>query len=102
MRPDDRKHLRQVLITAFKESATGLEQSLDRFKEFAMGHFSTEVTPEHFNGIQPRTIGGQIQQDQSACGATHHGFDFVVEMGVGIIPSDVDGARGMLIHERLQ
>ena len=51
MKADDRKHLRQALITAFKERATSLEQRHDRFKEFTMRHFSPEVTPEHFDGV---------------------------------------------------
>ena len=99
MRANNRKDLLQVLIATFEESAASLEQSFDCFKEFAVGHFPTKVAPEHLNRIQPRTKGGQIQQHQPAGRATDHGFDFVVLMGIGIIPSDKEGAGRMFIHQ---
>ena len=102
MRTDNREHLLWTTIITIEESLSGLQQGFEVFKEFTMRDFTPKVPPQHFNRIEPRTIGRQVQQHQTSCRGTHHGFDFIVLMGIGIIPGHLDYARGMLVHQGLQ
>ena len=54
-----------------------------------MGHFSTEMPPEHFNRVEPRAITRQVDQDQTTCCSPNDCFDFI------ILVSDGTAATGM-------
>lgn len=99
---NEREHPLRGAIVAVKEFLGGSEQSLHRLKEFAMRDFTTKVSPEHFNRVKPRTVSRQVEQHQPSRRATHHGFDFIVFMSVGVVPGDVDGASGVLVNQGLQ
>lgn len=54
---DDREGLLGRLIVASEELKTGLYQLSNALKQFAVSNLSTEVPPEHFDWIQPWTVG---------------------------------------------
>jgi len=85
-----------------KEALGGSQKRLNCFKEFAMGDFATELPPEHFDGVEPGTIGRQVEQNQPSSRCTPHCFNLVIFMGIGIIPSHIDSSRWMLIDQGLK
>ena len=51
----------RLSIIAVEEVLGRDQQRLDGGEELAMGHFPTEVAPEHLDRIQPGTVGWQVQ-----------------------------------------
>ena len=58
---DDGQHTFSALILAREEVLSGLQQSREGGKEFAVRDFATELSPAHFNRIEPRAVGGEVQ-----------------------------------------
>jgi len=56
-----------------------------------MSGFSTKMTPKHLDRIEPRTVGWQVEQNQTASRSSHNNLYFIILMGDGIIPSNIDG-----------
>lgn len=102
MRADDPEHLLRDAVEAVKEILSCAEQCLHRFEKFTMSDFASEVAPEHLDWVEPGTVGGQIQQHQASSGPAHDGFDLIVFMRIGVIPGHIEGARRMLVDQRLQ
>jgi hypothetical protein len=76
---------------------SGSQQGSDRLKELAVGHLTSELSPEHFNRIEPRAVGWQVQQDKATRRTAHDGFNFIVLMCDGVIPGNEDRSRWMLV-----
>ena len=91
-----------VFIVTFEEVVGSLNQEFHGLEDFTMGDFSTEVTPEHFDRIQPGAVGGQVKQNQSSGRGTHDCLYFIIFMGVGIIPRHKNGSGRMFVHQGLQ
>ena len=90
------------LIVVLKELSCRPQQGFYRGEKFVVSHLPSEMAPQHLNGVQPRTVGRQVEQDQAPGRPSYDPFDFIILMGVGIVPGDVDGSRRMLVHQRLQ
>ena len=67
-----------------------------------MGHLTAEMSPEHFDGVQPGTVGGKIEQDQPSSGTSYHGLDVRVLMCGRMIPGHIDRLLGMLLEQGLE
>jgi hypothetical protein len=67
-----------------------------------MGHFSTKMTPEHFDRVQPRTISGQLEQDQTSGCRTKDFFHLIVLMSGEVVPGHVNRLCGMFVQQSLQ
>jgi len=92
----------RALVVPVKERMRGLQQSVEGGQELAMGDLTAERPPPQLNRGQPRAVGRQVEQPQPpSCGADD-GLDVIIEMGVGIIPGDVDGAGRMAVDQSLQ
>ena len=78
------------------------EQSVNRHKEFTMGDFTAEMSPQYFAGIEPRTIGWQVKQHQPPGGSPDDHFDLVVLVRAGIVSGDKDRVSGILINKGLK
>src|SRR5713101_79181 len=102
MRTDNGQHPLWDPVMAIEEVLSGQQQSGHRFKELTMRDFAPEMAPEHFDGIEPRAIGRQVQQDQPASCTPNHSFNLIIFMGVGIVPGDVDCSGRVLVHQSLQ
>src|SRR5574341_1586954 len=79
-----------------------INQGLNRNKEFAMGDLTAEMSPQHFNRVEPGAIGRQIEQDQPTRSIPENRFNFVVFMGVGVIQDNIDRAGGMTFQHCLE
>jgi hypothetical protein len=99
MRANHRQDFAWRLVEPVKEILCRDKQGLHGLKEFTMGHFAPKMSPQHFNGIEPGTVGWQVQKDQSSFGGLYHSFHLIVLMRIGIIPGDIDRSGGMLLHE---
>ena len=86
-------------IVAAKEGEARLDQSIDTHKEFTMRHFAAKLPPQHFNRIQPRAVGRQVQQYQPPGRSPHDGLDFGVLMHTGVVPGHIHGVVRMLGDE---
>jgi hypothetical protein len=102
MGPDDRQHTVWALVVAVKERVRCLEESVQGGKELTRGHLTAALPPPHLNRVQPRAGGRQVQQDQPPGRGTDDRFDLISGMGIGVIPRDIDGARGMRVDQGLQ
>jgi len=67
-----------------------------------MGHFSTEMTPEHFDRVQPRAVCGQVEQNQTPSCGTNDLFHFIILMSCEVVPSHKNRSRRMLVQQSLQ
>ena len=90
-----------ALIVPVKERLCRFEQSREGVKELTVGDFAAELPPPHLNGVQPRAIRRSVQQHQPPGRGTQHGFDFIIEMGIGVIPGPIDRASRMLVDQGL-
>jgi hypothetical protein len=55
-----------------------------------------------FDGIEPRAIGWQVQQNQPTSCTPNDCFDLIILMRVGVVPGDVDVSGRVLVHQSLQ
>ena len=62
-----------------------------------MSDFSPKMTPQHLDGIEPGAVGGQVEQNQTASCGAHNGFYFIILMGKGIIPGDINGCLRVVL-----
>src|SRR5271157_2433563 len=67
-----------------------------------MSHFSTEMTPEHFDRVQPRTISRQVEQNQTSSCGTNNLFHFIILMSREVVPGHKNCSRGMFVQQSLQ
>src|SRR5579859_5592866 len=74
-------------------------QGLHGIKEFTVGHFSAKMSPQHFDRIEPRAIGWQVQQNQSSCCRLYNRIYFFIFMGCGIIPGYVNRFCWMFLYK---
>ena len=66
-----------------------------------MGDFTPEVTPQHFNRIEPGTVSGQVKQNQPACSPTDNRLNFIILMSGKVVPGDIDNLIGVFIEQCL-
>jgi hypothetical protein len=88
-------------VVTVKEGLRRLQQSCQAGQEFTMGHVAAELPPQHRNGVEPRAVGGQIQQDQPPSRGTGDRFDLIISLGIRMIPRHKDGAHGMRVDQGL-
>ena len=50
-------------IVAIKEVPSGREQALDRLEALVVRDLAAEVAPEHFNRVEPGTVGRSVGKD---------------------------------------
>src|SRR6266702_3435494 len=102
MGADDRQDLLWALIEAVEAILGRCEQSWLRLKKFTMGDFPPKMAPQHFDGIEPRAVGRQVEQDQAPCRCSYDRFHLIILMRVGIIPSHRDGSCWMFLDQGFQ
>lgn len=78
------------------------QKELHGLEQLAVGDFATKVAPQQLDGVEPWTVGRQIEQDQTASSRSDHGLDLVVLMRSGVVPGDIDDAGGVLVEQGLQ
>lgn len=91
-----------LMITLIEEIIGRLDQGVDALEKFTVRDFSPETAPEHFDGIEPRAIRGQIEQNKPTRSPAHHRFNFIILMRIGIIPGHIDGFIRMLLQQCFQ
>src|SRR3954452_4236273 len=99
---DDGAHPVRSLVIAVKEGFRRLNQGINASEQLAVGDLAPELTPEHLNGIEPRAVGGQIQQHETASRAPEYSLDLIILMCVGIIPCHIDRLVPVLVEQGLQ
>ena len=68
-----------------------------------MGHLAPEVAPEQLDGVQPGTVGRQVEQHQSTSRPAQERLYLVVLVGIGVVPGGhLDSSHRMLFQQRLQ
>lgn len=85
------------LIVSIKEVTGSSQESLHCFKEFAVSDFASEVTPQHFNRIEPGAVSWQVKEDQATSSPTDHSFDLIIFVGGEVVPGDIDDLIEVLI-----
>ena len=98
---DDGAHSVRTVVAAVEEGSGGGEQVLQGVELLTMGDLAPELTPEHLNRVEPMAVGGQIQQHETACGASQHRLDLLVLMCAGVVPRHVHRLI-MMIKQRLE
>jgi hypothetical protein len=78
------------------------QKELHGLEQLAVGDFATKVAPQQLDGVEPWTVGRQIEQDQTASSRSDHGLDLVVLMRSGVVPGDIDDACRVLVEQGLQ
>src|SRR5260221_13214240 len=64
-----------------------------------MGDFSTEMSPQHFDRIEPWAVSRQVEQDDPTCGCPYGGFCLIIFMHTGIVPGHIDRSRRILLDQ---
>ena len=100
--PDNRQDTSWASIISCKEVLGSGDQGFKTLEELAMRDFPAKMSPEHLHGIEPGTVGRQIQPYQASRRTPHHGFNVVVFMRSRVIPRHRDGLCGVLLQERVQ
>jgi len=54
------------------------------------------MTPKHFGGIEPRAVDGQVTQNHTSSPSPHNNVYFIILVGDGVIPSDINDFLRML------
>jgi hypothetical protein len=90
-----------ALVVTVNECLRRLQQSCQAGKELTMGHFAAALPPQPLNGVEPRAVGRQRQQDQPPGRGTDDRFALIISRGIRLIPGHIDGARGMLVDQGL-
>lgn len=85
---------------ALKEIQGGGYQVLKGGKELAMGDLPPVMAPKHLDGIEPRAVSGQIQKHKASCGTADNRFNGGVFVGIGIVPSDINGFLRMFFKKK--
>jgi hypothetical protein len=80
----------------------GSEEGLHTLNELTMGHLTANMSPEHFDGVQPGTVWGKIAQAQPSGGTSYHGLDGRVLMGGRMISGHIDRLLGMFLEQGLE
>jgi hypothetical protein len=99
---NDGEYSPRASVVAGEEVLGCCYQSLYVLEQLTMGDLTPKVAPQHLNGVEPGTIGRQVQQYQPSCRGPYHCFHFIVCMGAGIVPGHVDRLGGVLIQQGLQ
>jgi hypothetical protein len=80
-----------AVIVGFGEELCGREQIPIGVEPLVARDFPSELPPQHLNGIEPRTVGRQVQQRETAGGSPQHRVNLLVLMRGGVVPYDVHG-----------
>jgi hypothetical protein len=48
------------------------------------------MTPKQFDGMEPCAVGVQVTQNQTNSGSQHNNVYFIILMGDGVIPGDIN------------
>lgn len=56
----------------------------------------------HLDGVEPRAVGRQVEEHETARGAAHHRLDLFVLMGSRVVPGNVDALARVLRQQRLE
>lgn len=75
-------------------------QRFEGFEKLALSDFPPEIAPKHFNGMEPRAVGWQISPHQPTGSPTDDSFDFIVWLGIGLIPGHINRLSRRLFQER--
>src|SRR5260370_7788931 len=67
-----------------------------------MGDFPPKMAPQHFDGIEPRAVRRQVEQDQAPCRCPYHRFYLIILMHTGVVPGHIDGSCRMLLDQGFQ
>src|SRR5579859_7835940 len=102
MNLDNGKHIVWVLVAAVKEIAGRSQEGFDRLEEFIMSNLAAELPPQPLHRIEPGAVGGQVEQDQPPRSTTYHRLNFIILMGAGIVPSNIDRSGWMFIEQVAQ
>jgi hypothetical protein len=97
-----REHVARSPVVAPEEGVGRRNERFDGRDQLAVGHLAPEVAPEHLDRIQLRAVGGQVEHHQAASRSAQHRLDLLVLVGVGVVPSYVEGARRMLLQKRFE
>ncbi len=99
---DDGAHFVRRVVAAVEEGSGGGEQVLQGVEQLTVRDLAPELPPEHLGRVEPRTVGGQIQQHETTCGASQHRLDLLVLMRAGVVPGHIHRLVGMMIEQRLE
>jgi hypothetical protein len=99
MRPDDRQHTVGALVVPVTARVRRLDEGVQGDKALTMGDLTAELPPQLLKRVQLGAVGGQVQQHQPPSRGADDGLDFIIEMGVGIIPGHIDGAGRMAVDK---
>ena len=85
-----------------KEPVPCFQERVEGDKQLAMGDLTTELPPPHLDDVEPGAVDRQVEPHQPPCRGADDGLDVLIEMGVGMIPGDIDGAGRMAVDPRTQ
>ena len=67
-----------------------------------MSNVTAQMTPQHLNGVEPGTVGGQVQNHQPSISFFEHFIDLWSLVCVDVIPDQVDRSVRVLGHQGSQ
>ena len=93
MSAEDGQHPIWGLVVRTKEIVRSLNQNLNSLASL-MGHFSPEIPPEPFHRVEPRAMGGPVEQDPTT------GRGFIIQVCAGMVPGHLNCSMWMFLHQR--